>query len=120
MSAFEDLTAQKREVDEMKIAIEKYRFELIMIQSSINAIIYRANSICVSDYELQAMDALKDQRKSKVAELKMDYQLTPHLIPEQIKEYNHQISMIRMQLDTMEQQATKQTQPEPDSVRAST
>lgn len=109
MPSLEEFISQKREVEERKLALEKYRLELARIQGNINAAIYHANSTQITDYDIQYIKVLETQKKSITAELKRDCRITPHRIPEQIKECNHQILMINRQLYGIEQQGQQQS-----------
>lgn len=101
----EELLAQKREIENMKLALEKYQLEIRSIHGKINEITYRQNSgIDISDEQVQRKNVLKRELKSKSAEFKRYYQVSPHRISHRIKDYDHALTQLRMQLDAMENQ----------------
>lgn len=116
----DELLRQKKELEEKKLALEKYKMEFRKLHGDINAMIYRANSVGAGCYERRTIDNLKTIRREKVAQLERDFDITPQQIPSQIRDCEDEIILIMDQLEDAgtghtpqgEQQGQQQSVPD--------
>lgn len=107
----EELVSKKGEVEKRKLALEKYWLEIRGIYGKINEITYRQNSgIGISYEQVKKKISLQKELKSKLAELRRDYQVPPYRIPHFIRDCEHALAQINRQLEALEHQGREHRQ----------